>query len=343
MNCPHCGVPVEEEGSKFCGDCGGSLEAPSANATTDGGQDKAAVNPLLRCPECGAGPGAIADDGFCSCGTLRRKPLRDHMEVIVTPRFAGVSDIGKKHHQNEDFIALAQARDGAHVMVVCDGVSQSQSPQEGSKIGAETACALVVAQLAATNGNSKEIVRDAIIAAQAAICTVPFHPGLKDKKDRDIDPAQSTIVLVLVQDRKVTLGWAGDSRGYWQSKSGVIQITRDDSWADEQVAAGKMTMEEAMKCPEAHAITNSLGAAADGSNPGIHPTVVTMNLTEPGRLILCSDGFWNYAEDPAVIAKLVAQQPAGTDALTLARALVNYARDTTNGGKDNISVIVRDC
>jgi serine/threonine protein phosphatase PrpC len=200
----------------------------------------------------------------------------------------------------------------------------------------------VVEQLAAGASDSQAVVREAIVAAQAAICKVPFSPGLRDNRDREIDPAQSTIVLALVQDKKIHLGWAGDSRAYWVGKGGVVQITKDDSWADEQVAAGRMTMEEAMKRPEAHAITNSLGALGDGRNPGIAPTVVTMNVTEAGRMIICTDGFWNYAEDPKVIARLVAAHPANNDALALARALVNFARDTEGGGKDNISVIVRE-
>jgi serine/threonine protein phosphatase PrpC len=316
-----------------------SNAAGKSNATVGG----ATTNAALRCPGCGAGPGAIDEDGFCtSCGTQRRAPARDHFEVIVSPRCAGVSDIGKRHHQNEDYITLALGKDGAHVLVLCDGVSQSQNPKEGSKAGSDAACASVVEQLAAGASDSQAVVREAIVAAQAAICKVPFSPGLRDNRDREIDPAQSTIVLALVQDKKIHLGWAGDSRAYWVGKGGVVQITKDDSWADEQVAAGRMTMEEAMKRPEAHAITNSLGALGDGRNPGIAPTVVTMNVTEAGRMIICTDGFWNYAEDPKVIARLVAAHPANNDALALARALVNFARDTESGGKDNISVIVRE-
>jgi len=341
MNCPHCNAPEEEEGAKFCGECGGSMQAPgtnpSADATTDGA---AAASAALRCPSCGAGPSAIDADGFCTgCGAQRKKSPRDHFEVIISPTCAGVSDIGKKHHQNEDFISMAAGTDGAHVLVCCDGVSQSQNPQDGSKAGADAARDYVVAQLAAGNTDYQAMVTAAIVEAQTAICKVPFKPGLKDSKGRDIDPAQATIVLCLVLGKKIHFGWAGDSRAYWASPSGVRQITRDDSWADDQVQAGRMTMEEAMKRPEAHAITNSLGALPDGSNPGISPTVMAMNVAEAGRLIICSDGYWNYAEDPKTIEKFIASQPAGVAALTLARAMVDFANNA--GGKDNISVIVR--
>jgi len=343
MKCPHCGEAVDEDDAKFCGECGGSLTAPEAAASGDGKPAlSATVNAALRCPNCGAGPGAIDQDGYCNCGTQRRAPARNHFERIISARCAGVSDIGTHHPENQDYIALGTGKDGTEALILLDGVSQSQKSMEGSQVSGDAALASILAQLEAGAVDGPTIVKAAIVAAQTAICTVPFKAGLKDAKDRDIDPAQSTIVLALIQDKKIHLGWAGDSRAYWAGRSGVVQVTRDDSWADEQVAAGRMTMEEAMKRPEAHAITNSLGALPDGRDPGICPTVVTMNVTEAGRLIICSDGFWNYAEDPKVIAGLLAAHPNSNEALALSRALVNFARDTVGGGKDNISVIVRE-
>ncbi len=337
-NCPHCNAPAEVEGAAFCEECGGQMKEP-ADLIGDSASAAAVGGAGLTCPNCGAGPDAIDADGFCSsCGVQRKVPARDHFEVIVSSRCAGVSDIGKRHHQNEDFIAAAVAKDGAEVLVLCDGVSQSQNPKEGSQAASNAACASVAAQLDAGVLDGRVIVRDAIIAAQAAICAVPFSPGLKDNKDQVIDPAAATIVLALIQGKVIYLGWAGDSRAYWINEERAVQISLDDSWANQQVAAGLMTMAEAMAQPEAHSISNCLGAMADGTNGGIRPTVVTMNVTESGRLLICSDGLWNYAEAD-VIQKMCAHQSNNT-ALALARTMVDFARDS--GGKDNISVIVRE-
>jgi serine/threonine protein phosphatase PrpC len=260
------------------------------------------------------------------------------MEVIISPTVAGISDIGRKHNQNEDYMVLSVTKDGDLVLVVCDGVSRSQNQQLGSKVGCQTARDTILQLLGGGTADSKEMVKTAIKAAQDAICKVPFDPNVKDSSGNIVDPAQSTIVACLIQGgKKVTIGWAGDSRGYWITPKWVYPLTRDDSWLDAIVASGKMTLEEALKRPEAHAITKSLGAADDGSNPGIDPSVVVMNVAEPGRLLLCSDGFWNYAEDPAVIRKLVDAQPANADALSLSRALVNFANQ--QGGKDNVTAI----
>jgi serine/threonine protein phosphatase PrpC len=63
-------------------------------------------------------------------------------------------------------------------------------------------------------------------------------------------------------------------------------------------------------------------------------------LPGPGRLLLCSDGLWNYAEQPAELAAKIAEQPADVDPLPLARFLTDFARQA--GGHDNITVVVAD-
>jgi serine/threonine protein phosphatase PrpC len=341
MNCPHCNALQEEEGSKFCGECGGLMEVPATTAGASASATPAlSANPAQICPKCGAGPTAIAEDGFCNCGTLRKAPARNHFERIISTKCAGVSDIGTHHAENQDYIALGVGN-GDEALILLDGVSQSQNSMEGSEVAGDAALASILAQLKAGVTDAQAAVKTAIVAAQTAICKVAYNPLVKDAKGRDIDPAESTIVFALIQGKKIHLAWAGDSRAYWSDKNGVVQLTRDDSWADEQVAAGRMTMEEAMTKPEAHAITNSLGMLANGKDPGICPTVITMNVTGPGRLIICCDGFWNCAEDPKVIAKLIAKNPNTGDALALARVLVNFGRDTVTN-KDNVSVIIRE-
>jgi serine/threonine protein phosphatase PrpC len=267
---------------------------------------------------------------------MRKHPERDHFEVVISGKVAGVSDVGLKHHQNEDFMALGGDQT-AMALVVCDGVSNSQNPQEGSKDGAEAARDTILKEVKAGVKDPEELLKAAVIAAQAAVCAVPFQKGLKNAKGEDIDPCQATLVAVLVQGKRITVGWAGDSRAYWIGKSGAQQITHDHSWLNEVLDSGQMTMEQALKDKRAHSITRSLGADANGNNPGIEPSACTLNVSESGRLLVCSDGFWNYADEKK-ITELVKAHPPTTDALTLARSLVNFARQ--QGGHDNITVVI---
>ena len=53
---------------------------------------------------------------------------------------AGVSDIGNRHHHNEDAMGVAVLA-GAAVAVVCDGVSSSTRPDTASNAAVDAAIA----------------------------------------------------------------------------------------------------------------------------------------------------------------------------------------------------------
>ena len=117
----------------------------------------------------------------------------------------------------------------------------------------------------------------------------------------------------------------------------------DDSVAQLRIDSG-VSREEAEAGPQAHAITKWLGRDA----PDLTPTTGSTELTDPGWLVVCSDGLWNYASDAVVLQQVFAEQAAGSaggsgggsgggvDPLALAEALVRWACD--QGGKDNITV-----
>src|SRR4051812_18949328 len=120
LACPQCSTPAAE-GAAFCEECGSALSA----ATAKGG------DPALRCPECGAGPSALDAEGFCTqCGHRRLKSKRDHFEDALSSRVAGVSDIGCKYAENQDYFVLGKSDDDELVAIVCDGVSRSQASMQ---------------------------------------------------------------------------------------------------------------------------------------------------------------------------------------------------------------------
>ena len=85
--------------------------------------------------------------------------------------------------------------------------------------------------------------------------------------------------------------------------------------------------------PDAHTITRWVGADADS----VVPPVVTLEVTEPGLLVLCTDGLWNYFEDP-VAARCLVPDWATSSPMAIARRLTDAA--LAAGGQDNITVVV---
>jgi serine/threonine protein phosphatase PrpC len=173
------------------------------------------------------------------------------------------------------------------------------------------------------------VVAGSIAAAAEAVASLA-HTG--DPRRAASNPA-CTIVAAAVRGPHVGFGWVGDSRAYWLGPDGPAeQLTEDDSWAQHVIALG-VDPQVAMNDPKAHAITAWLGADAGP----VRPRVGAFTVTEPGLLVLCSDGLWNYLVDPAVFADVV-RSCVGSSAslLEAARALVAFANKA--GGADNITV-----
>jgi serine/threonine protein phosphatase PrpC len=253
---------------------------------------------------------------------------------------AGVSDRGLRHSRNEDAMHFAVADTDAGpvaVAIVCDGVSSAPRPDEASWAAVNAGITLLAE--GAERGDDPEAA--SLVAVKAAGRSVTELAG------PDGAPA-STYVSAIVSERQITVCWLGDSRAYWLAANaaaaagphdtidisgGSRRVTRDDSLAEEIVAAGLATMDEAMASPQAHVITRWLGA--DLPDPQAH--VEQLTPTGPGVLLLCSDGLWNYRPEAAELAAM-AMPAALTRPLDAAADLAKFALDS--GGLDNITVVI---
>ncbi|MBO0805708.1 MAG: serine/threonine protein phosphatase, partial [Nocardiopsaceae bacterium] len=146
----------------------------------------------------------------------------------------------------------------------------------------------------------------------------------------------ATYAAAIIAPEAVTVSWLGDSRVYWLADgdpSESRRLTTDDSLAEEIVAAGLATMEQAMEMPQAHVITRWLGAEM----PDPEPHVARFTPPGPGVVMLCSDGLWNYQPDAAGLARM-ALPSARAEPLATASALVKFAVES--GGVDNITAVL---
>lgn len=285
-----------------------------------------------RCVACGTG--AIDDDGYCEhCGHKQPRE-RDHMETALET-VAAASDRGLRHHRNEDFYAVAEARTGegapVTIAVVCDGVSSATRPDEASAVAARAARDALA--LAVPRGSGpQDAMHEALVAASEAVDELAA--------DTPPDPARNapacTIVGALAGEGMLTVGWVGDSRAYWVPHDRTEQpsrLTEDDSWAAQMVAAGLMNEAEAYADARAHAITGWLGA----DSYELDPHTATFAPHGPGVVVVCTDGLWNYAESAQDMAAAV-PEAALSRPLMAAQHLVGYALD--GGGHDNVTVAV---
>jgi serine/threonine protein phosphatase PrpC len=256
-----------------------------------------------------------------------------------------VSDRGRRHHRNEDALALrdlslgaghGSAQHSAALAVVCDGVSSAARPDEASAVAAEVAAEALVATLRADDG-PVAATREAIHAAGRAVAELADSDGANSCWTDHTAPA-CTVVSAVVTGGTVTVGWVGDSRAYWIPRTPAesappIKLTEDDSWLAQVLAAGTLTPAQAAADRRVHAITAWLGEDAEL----VEPHVVTIEPEEPGVVVVCTDGLWNYLDDADELAAALPVKALEAP-LDAARRLVEIALNF--GGHDNITVAV---
>lgn len=343
--CPSCGLPVRPD-ERFCENCGADVH-PEVVAAPPAGRASETTVKLNRprpaaapCLECG---GAVDADGYCqTCGAKAPSP-RDHFEVAPASWVGGVCDRGLLHARNEDAMATwaAPEPDRAAALVVCDGVSSSQDSDVAALAAAERARDVLVDRVSKPDPRSSSLSRpapdltDAPLAAALVEAAAQAQRTVVEHTAPDSPNAAScTFAAAVVLGDRVHWANLGDSRVYFLSGIGGVQLSTDHSMAEELIRGG-VPRAEAESSRQAHAITRWLGRDADD----VVPEVGEYTATTDGWLLVCSDGLWNYASEPAALAEqLRAASEAGTEPVGIASRLVRWANG--QGGKDNITVVL---
>lgn len=342
--CLHCGTTDCNDGDGYCVDCGSKLVSNSPS-------------PLTRAkPQIELAYRARGSD-YCE---------QESKDI------AAASDRGLVHTENEDAFAYRTVNIGTipcHAICVCDGVSSSSFASRASRLACETIVTSVLLE-AESSGVSidslmPEALRKSVLDAHRALCQE--IPSVRGR-----EPAGSTVVAAIIFERSVWVAWSGDSRAYWLSNKPIQHqsrlLTRDHSWANEALDRNEITEEEARSHRLAHAITRCIGPLETHDlSGGLGPDVVQFTVSEPGTLLLCSDGLWNYFDsleslEEQAFSSIPRESGTATHSLTTdvsietetslklpkpkhrllssVRQLVSYALDC--GGRDNITVVMVD-
>jgi serine/threonine protein phosphatase PrpC len=318
MKCPNCGEAAGTN-DRLCAGCGANL---LVTRTPEGGPLGTVRD--AKCVACRGGN--LSADGVCGdCG--RARPTgRDRMEADLG-QVAGISDKGRRRTGNEDSMAFGTIA-GEHpavVAVVCDGVATSDRAASASQNAVDQALEVLL-ESSLAGGDPETTTRAAVARAIEAVTALadPSVPGTAPS---------CTYVSAIVTATEVTIGWIGDSRGYWLATDGARRLTVDDTVATELVAEG-MSEEEAMSVHQAHALSKWVGADAGE----VEPRTLTIAPDGPGLVLLCSDGLWNYLPEPAALVEALPGPPAEVDAMTAADELTRIALEL--GGHDNITTVL---
>jgi protein phosphatase len=162
----------------------------------------------------------------------------------------------------------------------------------------------------------------AIRAANSAI----FERTLQEHDKRGMGTTATALVLL---PRRYLIGHVGDSRAYILRGGVLTQLTKDHSYVQEQVDAGRLTPEEARVHPYANVITRCVG-----SNGDVVPDLYVGSLDPGDLLLLASDGLTGMIEDHDLQAILEQD-------VTLEEQVDMLIADANRrGGLDNVTVVL---
>ncbi|MGM9688135.1 MAG: Stp1/IreP family PP2C-type Ser/Thr phosphatase [Alloprevotella sp.] len=232
---------------------------------------------------------------------------------------ANCTDTGLVRQVNEDSMTTFDSPNG-RVLVVCDGMGG----QNAGDVASQLAVAVIQDILSDnTFATPAEAITQSIMAANQAILRRAAQNG-------ELSGMGSTCVMLIIKDGLVYYGSVGDSRIYYADGTGLVQLTRDQSYVQTLVDEGKLTPFEAEHHKDKNQITNALGV--EGMTP---PVVCQTPITPaPGSIfLLCSDGLSGMVSSASMLATL---QQTGLSLKERADELVSKANQA--GGTDNITV-----
>jgi protein phosphatase len=238
--------------------------------------------------------------------------------------FAYKSDKGQIRQHNQDYI---WADGEAGVFIVADGMGGLEAGEVASQLSATTVARLIMEGLGGGQnqlppGEVEQLMLKALESSNQAVLAAAREEG-------QIRKMGTTIVVVLVQLPTVFICHAGDTRAYLVRKATLTQLTEDDSYVAELVAAGVISKDDIKGHPFEHVVTKAIG-----QNSPLEPTFSQLNVEADDWLLLCSDGLTNMVSEEVLLLEL---NDANGDPNYVVDALTEAANKA--GGKDNISVI----
>jgi PPM family protein phosphatase len=221
--------------------------------------------------------------------------------------------------------ALVSVHTAPFILIVADGVGGAASGALASSIATET----VLSELHRWWHKVPKRTPEAIEAELKRVIDIANRNIFrKANESPEHHGMGTTATLALVLESEAFIAQVGDSRAYLIRKGTAKQVTKDQSFVQRLIDAGRMTRKEAEQSEHRNIILQALGPEEK-----VVMDFYRVKLENDDYLVLCSDGLSNQVS-PEEIARITrgAARPA-----EICEALIEEAMHT--GAPDNVTVI----
>ncbi len=232
---------------------------------------------------------------------------------------AARTDVGVVRSGNEDTYLMASDRG---LFIVADGMGGHAA----GEVASDMATRLVAEEYRPARGMSDDELMAQMVGAIRAANAAIFRRTLQEQDKRGMGTTATVLALL---PRRYLIGQVGDSRAYILRGGVLTQLSKDHSYVQEQVDAGRLSPEEARVHPYANVITRCVG-----SNGDVVPDLFLGTLEVGDLLLLASDGLTGMLEDEDVRHIMASDE-------SLEQMVDRLIADANRrGGLDNITVVL---
>lgn len=244
---------------------------------------------------------------------------------------AAATDVGISKANNQDSVLVKHAacpKGEVLLAVICDGM--------GGLSKGEVASAAVIRQFALWFETELSIELEALdmqlIAAKWTLMLKELNGRILEYGAANSVSMGTTFTGILFAGDEYMIAHVGDSRVY-HIASFAVQLTQDQTFIAREIAAGRMTPEQAKTDHRRNMLLQCIGASKV-----IEPQIIT-GRTRPGAYMLCSDGFRHVNSEAEIGAAFNPQTLPDKETMRY-RIISLIEQAKARGEKDNISAIL---
>ncbi len=237
-----------------------------------------------------------------------------------------LSDPGCVRTSNQDAYTVEQLDKNTMLCVVCDGMGGAKSGDVASNLAVE-----VFSQEVKRTWKADMDADETDLMLKNALKLANFTVYDQSCQFEEFSGMGTTMVAVLIQNRKATVLNVGDSRAYLINDDGIDQITVDHSLVQIMVDRGELAPEQARSYPGKNYITRAVGTESVTEADIFH-----CDLERGTYLLLCSDGLTNLLDDQEILFEVI----HGADKQACCQTLVDIAK--RRGAPDNVTCVIAE-
>lgn len=251
----------------------------------------------------------------------------------MTYRTSHITDIGTSRKTNQDALLLKSAstsRGQVLLAAIADGVGGLRQGELASNTMTHDLALWFHRKLPSLMKEDAfmEKVQDELIGV-----ILNTHQKLQDYMHRNGIQLGTTAAVLFLYENQYLVLHVGDTRVYCYERDKMYQLTKDHTYVQREMDAGRMSRQQADASQYRNVLTQCIGSARE-MTPEVHTGV----LGEPSLFLICSDGFRNQITETELRDKMAdAMKCTSTAFERIPMDMINMIKE--RGEKDNISAI----